>query len=82
MALDRKMIDPAFCRSRTRMWRRLYKKLGKLYFCPLNRGSNSEIRGSKKFEILKLVLGEKLYHHFKVKFHGKSNGDSLKALKL
>ena len=66
------MIDPTFCRSGTGVWRRLYKKLGRPHFDPINRGSN---KGSKKFEILKFELGEKLDHHFKVKFHGESNGD-------
>ena len=37
--------------------------------------------GAKNFEILKFELGEKLDHHFRVKFHGESNGDSLDALK-
>ena len=66
------MIDPTFCRSGTGVWRRLYKKLGRPHFDPINRGSN---KGSKKFEILKFELGEKLDHHFEVKFHGESNGD-------
>ena len=53
--------------DRPHVWRRLYKKLGRPNFDPINRGSN---KGSKKFE-----LGDKLDHHFKVKFHGESNGD-------
>ena len=32
-------------------------------------------------EYFKFELGEKLYHHFQVKFHGESNGGSLDALK-
>ena len=67
------MIDPTFCRSGTGVWRRLYKRLGQPHFDPINRGSN---KGSKKFEIFKFQAGEKLDHHLKVKFHGKSNGDS------
>ena len=39
------------------------------------------MRGHKKLEILKFELGEKLDRHFKAKFHGESNGDSLDALK-
>ena len=58
------------------MRRRLYKKLDQLHFGPLNWGSNSKIIGHKKFEILKFEQGEKIGHHFKVKFHGKVNGDS------
>ena len=34
-----------------------------------------------KFKNLKFELGEKLGHHTVVKFYGKSNGDSLDALK-
>ena len=34
-----------------------------------------------KFENLQFELGEKLGHHTVVKFYGKSNGDSLDALK-
>ena len=72
------MIDPTICRSGTGVWRSLYKKLGPPHFDPINRGSNKR---SKKFEILKFELGEKLDRHFKVKFHRESNGDSLDDLK-
>ena len=34
-----------------------------------------------KIENLQFELGEKLGHHYMVKFYGKSNGDSLDALK-
>ena len=34
-----------------------------------------------KFKNLQFELGEKLGHHNEVKFNGKSNGDSLDALK-
>ena len=34
-----------------------------------------------KFKNLQFELGEKLGHHTVVKFNGKSNGDSLDALK-
>ena len=91
---NRMLIDPALERSGAGLWRRLYKKLGWPNFGPLNRGSNSKIRGQKKFEIYKIWARRKVriekfyvwvrrksYHYFQAKFRGKSKGDSLDALK-
>ena len=43
--------------------------------------ANNDLIWAKNRKILNFSLREKLDYHFKVKFHGESNGDSLEALK-